>query len=159
MKKLTAIIAALLISAMSLFATACTPEQITAYRSAGIVISYDQEQALLALPNRYVHPDPDVERWYDTAIAAGWSADMWQWQSCVIERESNGNPNVWYRFDPAGGSRGLMQINGSNVGFLQGQGILNTANDLFDPLTNLQAALALYNLSGASPWASRHQPC
>lgn len=159
MKKLTTLATAVLLTGMSLTAVACTPEQIAASRSVGIVISAAQEQYLLALPNRYAHPDPQVDQWYDTALAAGWPSDMWEWQSCVIERESQGNPGEWYRLDPSGGSRGLMQINGSNTGFLRRAGIIVSANDLFDPLTNLRAGLALYLEAGKRPWVSNDGSC
>ena len=158
MRKFTTLATATLITVMSLLGSACTPEQIAASRSAGISISATQEQVLLALPNRYIHPDPNVEQWYDTAIAAGWPTDSWQWVSCIISRESDGKPGTWNRYDAAGGSRGLMQINGSWGGFLRSVGALTYITDLFDPLTNLQAALAIYNVEGAKPWVSR-QPC
>jgi hypothetical protein len=57
--------------------------------------------------------------------------------------------------DPWGGSFGLMQINGSNRGFLVRAGVITEMRDLLNPYTNLRAALALYRLHGWKPWGTK----
>lgn len=100
-------------------------------------------------------------QWYDTAIAAGWTQDYWPMLSRVIYKESRCNYDSHNPNDPAGGSYGLTQINGywcnSNTynpgGYLQNKGILATCEDLYDPLTNLRAALEIFSRHHSwSPW-------
>lgn len=118
-------------------------------------ISWDQAARNLARFLARVEESGGVDRWQSLALVAGWPAELWGWQRCIIARESHGNPNAWNRADPAGGSMGLMQINGGNIGFLRNQGIAWSRADLFDPLTNLRAGWALYQHSGPGPWSSR----
>lgn len=103
----------------------------------------------------YHHPNPTVDQWRETAIEAGWPQELWRWQSCVINRESGGQPHVKSRTS----DYGLMQINRVNLGFLRSAGIAWQMADLYDPLTNLRAAKALYDLSGKSPWAAQRRRC
>lgn len=116
------------------------------------VASHRLARLLASLAPRY---GGDVERWYNTAIAAGWSHNQWPWVRCIIRRESGGNPGARSRTNDSG----LMQINDVNVGFLRGKGIIASRWDLFDPLTNLIAAKALYDLSGTSPWRATRSNC
>jgi soluble lytic murein transglycosylase-like protein len=73
-------------------------------------------------------------------------------------RESRCKPHVHNIKDPNGGSRGLMQINGSWTRWLRSRGILSTAEDLFEPEVNLRASLAIHNYAhgryqkGWNPW-------
>lgn len=116
-----------------------------------------------------VAPDSPCQQWVPLAIASGWPEDR-----AVIEplvnimwRESRCSTESWYKVDPNGGSRGLLQINGFWCqpsrywpdGYLQAHGILETCDDLFDPAVNLRAGWALYNYSynrhdgnGWHPW-------
>ena len=138
--------------------SACTPEQIAASRAAGIPISAEQEQILLAIPNRYVHPDPNVDRWHDTAIQAGWPEDAWQWLSCVVSRESHGFPDVVY-YGSRDRSYGLMQIN-ALAWHRQMVEYAGSESAFTDPAVNLSFAYThLYLAAGKSPWVSRYQPC
>lgn len=99
-------------------------------------------------------------QWHETALEAGWPADQLAMVDKVIFRESTCRPDSWNKADPAGGSRGLMQINGywceinkyNPIGWLQEQGILTTCEDLFTPVINLRAALAIWQRSGWGPW-------
>lgn len=111
-------------------------------------------------------PDWDVNNyrcaeWYDTAITAGWTQDYWPMLSRVIYKESRCNHDSFNPNDPAGGSYGLTQINGywctpnkyNPTGYLQARGIINTCQDLFDPLTNLLAAREIFSRHHSwSPW-------
>jgi hypothetical protein len=84
----------------------------------------------------------------------------------IMHRESRCLPHVFNAKDPNGGSIGLFQINMFwckpsryfPEGWLQSQGILQDCNDLFNPLTNVRAAKAIYDYSadrndyGWHPW-------
>ena len=93
-----------------------------------------------------------ADRWRSTALAAGWPASQWPTLRCIIHRESRGDPRAYNPRDPAGGSRGLMQLNGVHTGWLKRAGIIRYASDLYGPRTNLRAARALYRLRGWQPW-------
>lgn len=164
MKKLTTLVTATLVSGMSLFTVACTPEQIAAHKALGVVLTADQEQALLALPNRYVHPDPNVDRWHDTAIAAGWPEDLWQWQSCVIQRESRGFPDVVY-YGSRDRSYGLMQIN-ARAWHSAMVRFAGSEEAFKDPAVNLAFAWGMYQDAeaykagyGKRPWVANDGSC
>lgn len=109
--------------------------------------------------------------WHDLAVAVGWPEEEWPTLSYVLYRESRCNIGSWNQTDPATGSRGLMQINGSWClrnrynpdGFLQAAGLLKTCEDLFNPRINLQSGLAIwqygvdrYGCGWRGPWAT---PC
>jgi hypothetical protein len=96
------------------------------------------------------------------ALNVGWPADQMARLSVVLYRESRcavtgrtHNPS-----DPMGGSYGAAQINGYwcqpttywPKGWLQTKGIVATCDDLFNPETNLKAALAIWRNSGWLPW-------
>lgn len=103
----------------------------------------------------YHHWSYNVERWHTTAIAQGWSQCQWYHLSCIIYRESRGNTMAFNRYDAAGGSRGLTQINGIHNTWLARAGIIRWPYDLFTAWRNLRAAKALYNRAGGwSPWGS-----
>lgn len=110
--------------------------------------------------------------WHDLAMMVGWPANEWPTLSYVLHRESRCNIDSWNRTDPHSGSRGLMQINGfwcrpnryDPNGFLQSVGVLNNCEDLFDPVINLRAGLAIWtygeNKHGCGwrgPWATKCQ--
>jgi len=171
---------AIMLAALAVIATACTPEQldtlgITDPAARDILLALDDtairlkdgstlelDGAITPAPpttththaptSGYVHPWPNVQRWYATAIDAGFRPDEWRQVSCLIRRESGGNPNAYNGRDPAGGSRGLMQINGVHVRWLRNAGILTYADDLYNPWTNLRAARELQRKSGWGPW-------
>lgn len=87
--------------------------------------------------------------------AAGWPSELWSWVRCIVNRESGGDPSARSRTHDTG----LMQINDVNVGFLRGEGIIMSRYDLFDPVVNLRAGLALFELSGTGPWRSTRSRC
>lgn len=162
--------------------SSCTIPQLDVLAAKfGISLSSEQREALLPLPDAPVrigfnlvhadgsvttiphvpHANPAVEAHFWSFIAAGWPDEMWVWASCVTDRESGGNRWSWNRLDAAGGSRGLMQINGSWRSWLKAKGIITQITDLFDPVVNYRAALAIYLYSGEGgkdptrPWSSR----
>lgn len=103
------------------------------------------------VPYRYPH-------WIELAVTIGWpnDPDVLHVLDTVIHRESNGRPDAWNQNDPMTGSYGITQINGfwcsptqyNPDGFMQAQGILTTCTDLFDPATNLRAALIIWTRQG-----------
>jgi len=84
----------------------------------------------------------------------------------VMHKESRCIYTVFNAKDPNGGSIGLMQINMFwckpsryfKDGWLQTQGIVDDCKDLYNPLTNLKAAKAIWDYSvehngnGWEPW-------
>jgi hypothetical protein len=79
----------------------------------------------------------------------------------ILYRESACQVKAFNKFDSNGGSYGLYQINGFwcrpskywPTGWLQAQGILETCEQLFDPVINTKSALAIWHNSGYGPWA------
>lgn len=108
--------------------------------------------------------------YYELAIESGWDENEWEKLDYIIWRESRCQPEVHNKQDPAGGSRGLIQINGFwcrpsryyPEGYLQSQDALNECSDLFDPQTNLEAGLVIYNYGvenhgcGWGPWSTKN---
>ena len=90
------------------------------------------------------------------AITAGWPADQAPTLALVMFRESRCIPTAYNGKDMAGGSYGLLQINGQHKLWLMQLGYINSLDDLFNPDINLRAALHLYGMVGWSAWASTH---
>ena len=115
-------------------------------------------------------PDPDAlcPEWHLTALEAGWDENQLKRLDYVIWRESRCLPDAFNPTDPNGGSLGLVQINRfwcirtahNPSGWLQNEGLVQDCTDLYDPLTNLTAARAIWEYAeargcGWSPWATR----
>ena len=90
------------------------------------------------------------------AITAGWPADQAPMLARVMFRESRCIPTAYNAQDSNGGSRGLMQMNGTHVQWLTELGYITTLDDLFKPEVNLAASAHLYAMVGWSAWASTH---
>lgn len=90
------------------------------------------------------------------AITAGWPADQAPMLARVMFRESRCNPLAFNSQDSNGGSRGLMQMNGTHIKWLTELGYITTLDDLFRPDVNLKASAHLYSMVGWSAWASTH---
>ncbi len=108
----------------------------------------------------YIDPYTSAcEQFSALAVNLGWPADQRTVLESIIDRESRCTPNAFNRKDPNGGSRGLLQINGSWHKWLSGLGIISKPKDLLDPVTNLRAGLAIYNYGverygfGWGPWS------
>jgi hypothetical protein len=94
------------------------------------------------------------------ALSVGWPANETPTLLRVLKRESNCEEDAFNPRDTAGGSYGLMQINGFwctpsaywPQGWLQAKGILKVCDELFDPRTNLIAGLAIWHNSTWTPW-------
>ena len=90
------------------------------------------------------------------AITAGWPADQAPMLARVMFRESRCIPTAYNAKDSNGGSRGLMQMNGTHEKWLVGMGYITTLDDLFIPEVNLAASAHLYSMVGWSAWTSTH---
>ena len=93
------------------------------------------------------------------AINLGWDPEQRTVLESIMKRESNCTPNAINRKDPYGGSRGLLQINGSWHKWLTAKGIIAKPADLLQAQTNLLAGLEIYNYGmerygfGWGPWS------
>jgi hypothetical protein len=108
----------------------------------------------------YIDPYTSAcEQFSALAVNLGWPADQRTVLESIMKRESNCTPNAINRKDPFGGSRGLLQINGSWHKWLIGKGIITDKKDLLQAQTNLLAGLAIYNYGverygfGWGPWS------
>lgn len=103
---------------------------------------------------------PACDRVARVARQVGWPVRELREVRRIAARESHCNPLAHNRLDPTiYGSRGAMQINGSNVRYLVNVRIIRNADDLFDLRRNLRAALELWRLYGWRPWAGHsHTP-
>ena len=94
-------------------------------------------------------------------VNLGWPADQRTVLESIMKRESNCTPNAINREDPNGGSRGLLQINGSWHKWLIAKRIIARPKDLLDPVVNLRAGLEIYNYGverygfGWGPWGTK----
>ena len=103
--------------------------------------------------------DAKVPQWWALARQVGWKEDALETLDYLIFRESRGLNRAFNREDPNGGSRCLLQLNGSWTGWLTNKGIITKPSDLFKPATCLTAGLAIYQYGvdrygfGWGPWA------
>ena len=103
--------------------------------------------------------DAKVPQWWALARSVGWKEDALRTLDYVIHRESRGHARSFNRQDPNGGSRCLLQLNGSWNSWLIDKGIITKPADLFNPATCLTAGLAIYQYGvdrygfGWGPWA------
>ena len=95
------------------------------------------------------------KRYVDLARLVGWPKSERANLARIMWRESRCTPTAHNSLDPWGGSYGLLQINGSNVGWATRNGWIKTRNDLFDAKTNLRVGLELWKLYGWRPWGTR----
>lgn len=91
----------------------------------------------------------------DLAREVGWPKSERGNIRRIMYRESRCYAGAWNRKDPHGGSYGLMQINGSNVGWAIRNGWIERREDLFRPRQNLRVALELWRLYGWRPWGTK----
>lgn len=110
-------------------------------------------------PGGYVHSNPDVERWHGLALQVGWKEADWRWLSCVIHRESKGQPGA---YNGVGNDRsyGLTQLNTKDGlwSWFVRQGLTDRAQ-LHDAGTNLRIAKVMFDGRGKQPWRSSSRPC
>ena len=144
-----------------------TPEPTPSTPYAAIV----EAPRPVSAPTTTVPATARCPQWWGLAAEAGWHADSMLTLDYVIWRESRCQANAHNTTLNRDGSTdiGLTQINDRSWclptrwypgGYLQSVGVLSTVGceQLFDPLTNLKAAKALYDYSqntkgeGFQPW-------
>lgn len=102
-------------------------------------------------PGGYRHPSAAVERWHGVALQVGWAEQDWKHLSCIIQRESKGNPNA----RNASTAMGLLQI----VYRVHRTWVGPDSTILFDPATNLRFGLKMFKGRGWKPWSSTNHLC
>lgn len=109
------------------------------------------------------------DRFQISALAASGRKAQIRQVDYVMWRESRCRQVAFNPHDPMGGSYGLFQINAfwckpnrySKRGWLQEQGILKTCEELFDPIVNANAFMAIFDYShdrngnGWIPWGGK----
>lgn len=101
----------------------------------------------------YAHPNANVERWHDDALAAGWTDSQWTRLSCIMQRESGGIPTAK---NPRSSAMGLLQIMWS----AHSRWIGGSSSQLYDGPTNLRLGRQLFDRAGGwSPWISTSSRC
>lgn len=110
----------------------------------------------------YIDPYTSAcEQFSALGVNLGWPADQRTVLESIIKRESNCTPNAVNRKDPNGGSRGLLQINGSWHKWLISKGIISKPANLLQADVNLRAGLEIYNYGverygfGWGPWSTK----
>ena len=94
-------------------------------------------------------------RYVNLARQVGWPKSQRYELARIMWRESRCVPTAHNSRDPWGGSHGLLQINGSNVGWATRQGYIRGRDDLNDPRRNLKVGLELWKLYGWRPWGTK----
>ena len=131
-----------------------------------------EDEPLVAVPPARMMPPEDARcpQWWHLAESVGWPVESLPYLDRVLHGESRCQPDVHYGKDPNGGSYGLTQINGfwcrKNLYNPHPAGWLGArldgfagCTDLFDPATNLRAALLVWQYADArgcgwSPWST-----
>lgn len=111
---------------------------------------------------------PAIKCWkhYDVMDMISEDREMMRQVDYIMWRESRCNALVINRDDPMGGSIGLFQINQfwckpnsqTKRGFLQDAGVLRECYELYNPIVNGRAMMAIYDYAhnrygdGWGPW-------
>ena len=118
---------------------------------AAVVLS----AALLTQPHPTQAKPAGCRDYVNLARQVGWPKTERANLHRIMWRESRCSPGAWNRKDPHGGSFGLLQINGANVGWATRNGWITTRDDLYNPTKNLRVGLELWRLYGWRPWGTR----
>ena len=94
------------------------------------------------------------------ALVNGFAISQADTITVILMRESHCKSGAYNPSDPNGGSYGLYQINGFWCtpnkywlnGWLQAKNVLQTCNDLFNPIVSTRAAYQIWLNSGFTPW-------
>ena len=155
-KSLKVVLCSILI--MLLWGTATSAEEKPSpTTTTTIIISSNPPSFFLTQPT--VPPTALQGEWWELARQVGWAEKDLPTLDFVIHRESRGDNTAWNKQDPWGGSRCILQINGSWTKWLRTQGVLQRASDLFDPTVCLTAGLTIHRYGmdrygwGWNPWA------
>jgi hypothetical protein len=116
-------------------------------------------QARETIPQPPIPADARHPEWWALAREIGWAENQMMTLDYVIHRESRGQTKAFNPTDPNGGSRCLIQINGSWTRWLRDKGVLTHVDDLYNPRVCLTAGLVIYQYGvdkhgyGWGPWA------
>jgi len=101
--------------------------------------------------------------WVEKARQVGWPEHTLPTLAVILDRESACLPAA-LGDKTKGGSYGLLQIHCptwglpnrfNQIGWLQARGVIETCQDLFEPVTNLVAGLFIwYEAKGFTPWST-----
>jgi hypothetical protein len=95
-------------------------------------------------------PIPDTARcpqWWALAREVGWPEEWMPTFDRIMYKESRCRINSWNKDDAWRGSMGLMQVNTGWRRWLDERDVLVKDAELFDPETNLKAALLIWEYS------------
>lgn len=153
-----AIVKALLILALAIPSPAAQPAAEATAVAVRVGNAYQEtfEIPPIFIPEipPYLHPNPNVQRWYHDAMDVGWQPSHWRKLSCIIERESKGLPHV-VNTAPGTSATGLLQI----LAITHRR--LIAGRDLFHGPTNLRIGYELWSGPGGGwgHWALAGSPC
>ncbi len=125
-----------------------TPEQEVAYLKQltreieRVVVPHIHTSSDISVYRGMGNGTTDVERWRD--VVAVFFPDAVETALCLMRAESGGNPNAL----SSSNARGLMQVHAPSWAAKLGL----SYDDLYDPVTNLSAALYVYDHFGWSHW-------
>lgn len=132
------------------------PPSSVAQKPSERVIRPDLGQVIPTTPTTTTTlPATKCAEWYPLFVQTGFDPGLWDWASKVLYRESRCNPQA---HNQKSNDLGLWQINAASwckpnkynqhpAGWLGNLGIITECGDLFDPATNMTAALAMYQYS------------
>lgn len=144
------------ISLIALGATVAVAEQPSAEGNPSTTTNTRNIRESTPIP---VPPTALQGKWWGLARQVGWAEKDLLILDFVIDRESKGDNTAWNKQDPFGGSRCLLQINGSWTKWLRAQNIIQRPSDLFNPMVCLVAGLTIHQYGvekygwGWGPWA------
>jgi len=125
---------------------------VRTWKALGLSVPVPTPSTSGSLPaGAYRHPSAAVERWHAVALDVGWAEKDWQHLSCVIQRESKGNPNA----KNASTAMGLLQI----LYRVHQVWVGPDPSVLLDPATNLRFGLKMFKGRGWKPWSSTNHLC
>jgi len=141
-------------------------ERSEAQSGGGLPYRVSPSETLLGLPVASTVPVfavtvPDsalCPQYWAMMTETGWLPAQMATLDKIMWRESRCNPLVHNPGDPAGGSFGLLQVNGSWKKWLRDLGVITYLEDLYSPAVNLKASLEIWKYAhqkhdnGFGPW-------
>jgi hypothetical protein len=128
-----------------------TPPTVTTTSTSIVTTTTVPAPTTTTFPWALIAADHVCEEWGPMMLEEGWPADREILETAlgIMYRESRCQPDA-----DSGPDHGLFQINrfwssdrSNPPNWLAAQGIAQTHDELFDPRTNIRAALAIYNYS------------
>jgi len=133
-------------------------ETLTTLVSSSVVVT-----PTTTAPSTTVSSTKTCTGWVEKARQVGWPEHTLPTLAVILRRESGCQPAALGDKDK-GGSYGLLQVHCptwglpnryNEVGWLQARGIIETCEDLFEPITNLVAGLLIWHeAKGFGVWST-----